>query len=110
MFRPYSRTVIANGDLEICRMFGKCNFNRTVLWSKSQCIIDQIAHRPLKQGGIGGNLCLPAASNRDTAIFRDRFIKRSDFFYCPTRVKSLPLDRFARGVDSRNEKQVVHDA
>ena len=110
MFRPYSGAVIANGDLEIRRMFGKCDFNGTVLRSKPQRVVDQIAHGALKQGGVGGNLSLTAAIDRDTTIFCDRFIKRSDFFYRRARVKSLPLDRFARGVGPRNKQQVVHNA
>src|SRR5262249_44414114 len=79
MFASYSRAIITDCDLEIGRMIGKRNLDGTVLRSKTQRVIDQIAHSALKQCGVGRNLSLARAVDRHVSIFCDRFIKRRNF-------------------------------
>src|SRR6266498_2866119 len=110
MFGSYSRAVITDRDLEVRRAFGKRDFNGTILRSKTQRVVDQIAHSALEQGGVGRNLSLAFATDPDMAIFCDRFIKRRNFLRCRARVESLPRDRLACNISPRKEKQVVYDS
>src|SRR4029453_7673887 len=106
MFGSYSRTIVPDCDLEICRVLGKCDLDGTVLWSETQRVIDQVAHGALEQRGIGRNLSLSAAIDRDMTVLRDCFIKRGNFLDCSACIELLPRDRLACSISSCNEKQV----
>src|SRR6266404_5865395 len=104
MFRSYSAAGVANCDFEGRVALANDNLNRTVLRREAQRVVEEISHGALKQVGIGINLSFTAATDRDVMILRDGLIKRRNFLHGRARIESLPRDRFARCVHSRDEK------
>src|SRR6266480_6077457 len=106
MFGSYATAGVADCDFEVRVALAKRNLNRTVRRREAQRVVEQISHGALKQVGVGINLSLTAATDRDVTILRDGLIKRCNFLQGRARIELLSRNRFTRRIHPRDEKQI----
>src|ERR1041385_2573161 len=105
-----AKAVIGDRDFGAAVTARDVDFDFAAIGCESLSIIDEIVDRTLEQNRIGIDFGIAAANNGNPSVFGHGPVKAGDFLASGTGVELFPLNRFACGIDPRNEKKIIYDA
>src|SRR5947207_13752898 len=75
---------------------------------EAQRVIDEIVDRTLEQNRIGIDFSIAAANDGNLSVFGHGPIKAGDFLAGGAGIEFFSLNWFARGIDPRDKKKIIH--
>ncbi len=110
MFWRYSAAIVTDCYFGMRGLYCNRYLNCAAVRRETQCVINEVAHGTTEQNGVAIDFAFASAIDGDMSIFRERAIKRCDFFHSGPAIKLFPLDGFASRIDARDEEQIIDDS